>query len=366
MPMDLSAIAGQWFIPNPDKGQPLSGRLARLIIGGQYRIDVDGRVAAQFELRGDAGLVERLALFGEVSAVDRLVVSLILDGEIRETFEFVDHNTLRRRSSNIGTEEKCIDLILQKRFLSLKPSMPSILFNAMPESCANDVGKWLADGLNMEETKVAAGLFPNDIVIRERFDRFARGGRICRQHLPATDLNIRFIANREPRMIVHLREPRQATVSWVFRLDSFHKNQDKFADCRLALEAVSPLLPAGYFEMPFEERLAYQVKTYLPQLVNWTNGWVAAARSRQDGISVLFTTAEDFERQPEQVIKQILAHYEIPETQFDWSRKPRLAMETRFQKGGADHWDTVFKPEQKAFADDLLSPALAEAFAWAA
>ena len=365
---DFEAFMGQWFVPNPDRGQALPERSARLIIGGNYLIHPNRRVEAHLKLRNDAGKVESRTLVGEVGRADEFTIRLELDGGVREVFEVVDPATLRRVSSNIGTVEDELSLVLQKRYetAAAKPVAPSILFNTMPKSGSIFISRWLAMGLNLHETKVAVCLFPDDLIIREKYDRFITGGKICQQHLPARDLNLRFIANRDPRIIVHLRDPRQATVSWTHHLDNFYEKQESVPACKLGLEAVMPPLPSDYFARPFDARLDYQIHTHLPQLIEWTQGWVSAAQSAAYGLKVLFTSFEGFKRDPDNVISSILGHYSISKEAFDWSKRPAATSETHFRKGEVDEWREVFTREQVKYASSLLSDRLVKEFGWSA
>lgn len=366
--IDFEPFLGQWFVPNPDRGQALPAATARLIIGGNYLIHPDRRVEAHLKLRDDAGNVEDRTLVGEVGKTDKFTLRLELDGGVKELFEVVDPATLRRVSSNIGTVEDGLSLVLQKRYDyetgAKKAAAPSILFNTMPKSGSIFISRWLAMGLNLQETKVAVCLFPDDLIIREKYDQFITGGKICQQHLPAKDLNLRFIANRDPRIIVHLRDPRQATVSWTHHLDNFYAHRESVPACKLGLEAVTPPLPADYFARPFDARLDYQIRTHLPQLIEWTQGWVSAARAGTYGLKVRFTTFEGFKRDPEKVVSEILGHYSINSAAFDWSRRPAATSETHFRKGAVDEWREVFTNEQARYARSLLSAQLVKDFGW--
>jgi hypothetical protein len=363
---DFEPFMGQWFVPNPDRGQVLPGGSARLIIGGNYFILPDRRVEVRLKLRDEAGNVQDRILVGEISNADEFTVKLDLDGGVREVFEVVDPATLRRISSNIGTLEDELSLVLQKRYeaAAAKSRVSSILFNTMPKSGSIYISRWLAMGLNLQETKIAVCLFPDDLIIRDKYDRFVTGGKICQQHLPARDLNLRFIANRDPRIVVHLRDPRQATLSWTHHLDNFYEQRDSVPGCKLGLEAVTPPLPSDYFDRPFEQRLDYQIRTHFPQLIEWMQGWASAARTRTYGLRILFTTFEGFKRQPEKVISDILAHYSINSRAFNWSRRPEATSETHFRKGEVDEWREVFTKEQAEYAASLLPAELAKDFGW--
>lgn len=240
--------------------------------------------------------------------------------------------------------------------------MPSILFNTMPKSGSIYLTNWLMAGLGVPQTKIAVCLFPDDLVIREKMDEFVAGNFVCQQHLPAKDINLRFIAARLKRIVVHTRDPRQATLSWVHHLDNFFAHREIVPACRLGLEAVMPALPADYFSRTLSEKIDHQIAVHFPALVEWVRGWANA--QGKHGIEILYTTYEEMITSPQDLVIAILNHYGIPSNDFDWSKSVDRTAATHFRKGEPDEWRGAFTDEQKAKCKTLMPSDLSEQFGW--
>lgn len=240
--------------------------------------------------------------------------------------------------------------------------MPSILFNTMPKSGSIYVTNWLMAGLGVPQTKIAVCLFPDDLVIREKMDEFVAGNFVCQQHLPAKDINLRFIATRLKRMVVHVRDPRQATLSWVHHLDNFYVHREIVPACRLGLEAVTPALPVDYFSRTLTAKIDYQIVVHFPALIDWASGWSEA--QGKYGLEILYTSYEEMVSSPQGMVSAILDHCGIPLSDFDWSATVDRTAATHFRKGEPDEWESVFTDRQKKECGALIPANLSGQFGW--
>ena len=246
-----------------------------------------------------------------------------------------------------------------------KPSVaasPGILFVTLPKSGSIFVSRWLANGLGIREMKIAVCLFPNDLIIREKLDELVAGRAIAQQHVPPLDLNLRFIANRMKRLVVHVRDPRQATLSWVHHLDNFFAHKDIVPACTFGLEAVSPPLPGDYFDRSFEQKVDYQIEVHLPILVRWIQEWLGAQGLY--GLEILYTAYEDFLADEKKFISGILTHFDIPPSCFEWQKVPDRSPENHYRLGKADEWRQTFTAEQILRTTSQIPDDLYESFGW--
>lgn len=368
----ISELTGVWFIPNPDRGEILPDDLARLLIGGQYRFFPDGSVNAETQLRDRDGKVYQTHSKGIAGVSDDGRVHIDFEGGHSEVYLASDQGILQRVTTTGRTLEQECTL---SRIGGPRPTKPApaktthgvttpIFLNTMPKSGSIYISRWLAHSLNLREMKVAVCLFPDDLIIRDQLDEFSHGNTITQQHIPAKDINLRFLASRIDKLVIHVRDPRQATLSWVHHLDNLHAYEDSVPACQLGLEAVSPRLPDDYFSWSFERRLDYQIQNHLPQLLEWTDLWVAAAQNSAYGLDLLFTTYESFLDDSKKTLTQILEHFDIPLDVFDWSQQPQKTIHTHFRKGTPDEWKHIFSPEQSAKATHQIPPHLLERFGW--
>lgn len=364
----LEPVHGAWNVQNADRGEILSGPDECLVTGGTFLIDArSGTVAAALAARTGDARSTRIRLAGLAAPKEDAAFSAHFGDGTEMTFERLADGRLARVAYSGGTREA--EMILAPTDSAIPEKVRDdtlvapILFNTMPKSGSIYILRCLSLGLGIAETKIAVCLFPEDLILRDRLDVLSRGNLIAQQHIPAHDLNLRFLASRLDRMVVHLRDPRQATLSWLHHLDNFHVHRDIVPACKLGLEAVSPALPADYFERGFSDRLDYLLATHYPQLIAWTEGWVSAARNAGD-IDIRITTFEDFVADPDAFIRALLNHYRVPQSAFDFSNLPRKEAATHFRKGRTDEWKDVFSPDQQKLARDLLPDTLAAQFGW--
>jgi hypothetical protein len=239
-----------------------------------------------------------------------------------------------------------------------KPPLPLLVFNTMPKSASVFITTWLARGLSASVRSISYGYFPFDTVDYSKAKQCARGNTISQEHLDASEMNQHILRQFIQKMVVHLRDPRQATLSWLHHLNRLHKigNHDLLA-------FVYPKLPEGYFQFGFDEQSQWQIEQHLPLLIRWCSQWVEAQQSWED-IEILFTRYEDFREDGEAFMARLLEFFEIPADRFDRRVRPERSMAVHFRKGEADEWQTAFSSANVERANRQIPTDLAERFGW--
>jgi hypothetical protein len=365
---NLDILHGVWSVGNADQGQYLATVDDRIVTGGEVLIDSRfPHFFARLEMRtgGNAQTVFRLA--GPIRKVaDERFMVLFTDGTRAELTRLPDGRLLCTSHTGQTVEH---ELVLSPARQSIakddrtRTRLPPILLNTMPKSGSIFILRCLSQGLGIGETKIATNLFPDDLIIREKLDDLALGNLIAQQHLPARDINLSFLGRRLDRMIVHVRNPRQAMLSWLHHLDNFHAHRHIEPACELGLEAVTPALPPDYFERTISEKIDHLLDAHLPQLINWTEDWVDAADSRS-GLEIRITTFENFVADPAAFLESLLDYFGIAQADFDATKLPRREARTHFRKGLTDEWRTVFSAAQQDKAAAMIPETLARRFAW--
>ena len=365
----MDDYSGTWLIGNPDRGEIIPDSASRLVIGGAYHISSpDKSVLAEIRMRDREGIQTRIRRTGTIFDYGSGALGMRFTDGVQEVMVFRDDGQLDRLFTTSSTIEDGLTLAPVEDFdEASQPNLstiPPMLLNTMPKSGSIYISRALAQGLGISEMKIGVCLFPNDLVIREKLDAFAIGHTVAQQHLPASDINVRFIAARLERMVVHVRDPRQATLSWLHHIDNFHAQRLTEPDCQLGLEALYPQLPDGYFDLQETEKLDHLIDTHYRQLIDWSEGWLAAAQSDNIGLDIKFTRYEDFLADEKAFLTDLLKFYKIPPAEFDWSKLPDKTEQTHFRKGLTDEWKTVFSASQKERCAEMISSSLAEAFDW--
>lgn len=364
------ALLGTWSVLNPDRGEDLGDDHSWLLTGGTYRLWPAGTAAVEQSYRNRAGLRRDEAWVGTFAADGSGGVRLDLNGGGVEAFAADGPGRLRRVERSRPSRESACLLQLVETFPppgGTRPGLlPSVFINTLPKSGSRYIAAWLCRSLGLSETKVAVSLFPDDLIVREKFDAFARGGQVCQQHVPAKDINLRFIAARMKRVVIHLRDPRQAMLSWTHHLDNFHAHRDLVPACRIGLEAVTPALPQDYFTRSFEAKLDHQIEYHLPALVAWAERWAEAAGSNPYGLDILFTTHRQLVEQPDELMRAVMGHFGIERCWADLGGPPEKAPDTHFRRGEQEEWRGVMSAPQRERMWACMRGSLAGQFGWQA
>lgn len=268
----INILHGVWSAGNADTGQHLETTGDSVITGGQMLIDsVSHLVFARFETRNGGDTESAIRLAGRIEKLGEESFRVGFTNGSTAEFNRLPDGRLLRTSHTGHTLEHELMLVPVRATINdedqKQTRLPPILVNTMPKSGSIFIVRCLSQGLGIAETKIAVSLFPDDLVIRDKLDDLALGNQVAQQHLPARDLNLRFLRNRLNRMIVHVRDPRQATLSWLHHLDNFHAHRYLEPACERGLEAVSPGLPEGYFERSLPEKIGHLLATHFPQLI---------------------------------------------------------------------------------------------------
>ena len=102
----------------------------------------------------------------------------------------------------------------RRRRIGQERGLPAMLINTVPKSASESIWNKLAQGLGLAQCHFSLGLFPDCTLMPSRVRATAAGGVIVKEHLPATPFNLQVLAEHGlDRVLVHLRDPRQATLS---------------------------------------------------------------------------------------------------------------------------------------------------------
>lgn len=248
------------------------------------------------------------------------------------------------------------DAFAATRTRARQAGRPPILINTIPKSASESLWRRVAGGLDMARAHVSIGLFPDCCLVPSRLAAFAEGGLVAKEHLPATPHNLDQLARHGiDRMIVHLRDPRQATLSWAH-----------FVRADVAHRLLAPIWrkvvpPAEVLEESLEATLDWAIEEYLPYLITFLRTWRDVAERGGPAPRIAFLDFESFQRDDSDYLAKLLDHVAIAREDFDVLARPG---DGHYRKGEAEEWRGVFTPEQARAAWSRIPDDLAEAFGW--
>lgn len=234
----------------------------------------------------------------------------------------------------------------------------SILFNTLPKSGSVSIVESLSEALRKDLLQISPGYFPVVLIDFRAFLIFKNAKGIAQSHLNPSEFNLRYIS-RIDKIILHLRDPRQSTLSWTHHLDRLKvAGQDEF------LKIVEPALPADYFTLEFDKKLSYQITTYLPQSVRWIQDWMGVLSKMSNEQKYLITTHEDFVTSTTSFYAELFDFLAPGLSSLIPTPVPVRENEKNFRSGLTNEWKAIFSPEQIKLSCRSIPHELMERFQW--
>lgn len=341
----------------------------RLLASLGYRIGADPmKLVSPFRLRRNFHRLreERDALAGECARLNSESDALVQECEKTTEMLQRERDIHSQRLDTALMQKREVELRLEARGGAAggagraragDDELPSLLITTMPKSGTYYLSSLLAKGLDLTQMIISNQYFPYDVIYQPKLRQFVEGGCVSQDHFDAREINVELIARHADRIVVHLRDPRQALLSYVHYLctDWFRGNEKE------ALLLIYPKLPDGFFEMPLERRIDWGIAQWLPLLIEWVEGWLRVAE--KDVLAVKFTRFEDLVANERGFVEELTDFFEIPRQRFNLTEIP-LTEELHFRMGKTDEWVSVFSAAQKQRAAAAIPPALAERFDW--
>ncbi len=280
-------------------------------------------------------------------------------------------NLLLARDRVADAEQLIVDLDLQinpiratpeefmdRRRASLDRGLPSIVINTVPKSASESIWNKVAEGLGLAQCHLSLGLFPNCCVVPRRVQAVAQGGIIAKEHLPATHFNVKTLADHGlDRIVFHVRDPRQATLSWAH-----------FVRDDVSMRLMGPLWrkivpPATVLRQDLDAAIDWSIDNYLPLLIEFIRGWQRVAADPGSSVQVKFMNFEQFLAKPKGYFEQLVGFAGVDPSAFAAEAEAEVV---HMRKGLTDEWREAFSKRQQARAWALMSPDPAAEFGWAA
>lgn len=233
----------------------------------------------------------------------------------------------------------------------------SVLITTMPKAGTYYLSRLFSEGLGLRPLIVSNQYFPEDTIYQPRLREFSRGGYVSQDHFPASPINMAHLGHVTEKIVVHVRDPRQATLSYIHFLndDMFQSNLSE------TNKLIYPTLPQDFFDRDFSGRLDWGIDYWMPELIAWVEQWVAV--DQQSTVKVRFTRYEDLVEDRESFTSGILDFLGIPQSRFS-APDLKLDADVHFRKGETDEWRGVFTEQQAARANGFIPSTLSERFSW--
>lgn len=236
--------------------------------------------------------------------------------------------------------------------------LPPILINTMPKSGSIYLARMVATSLDVHFSlkTLTSGLFPTYVLLPDPLKDFVRGHIVRQEHFDATPENLATCRSYVDRIVLHVRDPRQATLSW-----AHHVNRLR------ALDQPGPKYsihepPSDFDRWTFGQQLGWHVEFHLASLVAWLRQWMALGAT-PSAPTILWTTYDDLIRDERALFDRIMDFYGIRAGSVDL-RPPPKTIAYNFRSGQPDEWQTVMTAGQKARCTALIGRDVLDRFGW--
>lgn len=239
--------------------------------------------------------------------------------------------------------------------------LPSILSVTLPKSGTVFLTALFHAGLGHQVAPVSLTYFPKDLLDWTKLEDMRRGGIAVPSHIDASPANLQYLTAYAQPVHLHLRDPRQATLSMTHHMARYQK---KFGPTHGAPLQLCPTTPPTFHEWPLAEQIGWMIANYLPSCVTWVRDWLAVYDAPGGPpFPILLTTFEEMIRDEAAVIRRILDFFGIPAERFT---RPPVAktMDSHFRQGTPDEWRSVYTPAQQDEATRQLPAEWVARFGW--
>jgi hypothetical protein len=238
-----------------------------------------------------------------------------------------------------------------------RKTTPGILLCTLPKSGSTYIHHALTVGLGKEILRCGGGgFFPCQAIPNESLNELNRSRSVYLVHCEASRYNKIELSNRLERMIVHVRDPRQAILSWTHFIAHVVRSVDP-------VQGLHYGLPWNFLTWNFHSQLDWQIDNFLPKFVDWVRQWHETSRNPTFKTRILFTTNELLAQDPKEFFTKILDFYGIDRDLFD-EPQPPVSGALHVRSAKPDEWRSVFTQEQLLRATSMLPNELCAFFGW--
>lgn len=197
-------------------------------------------------------------------------------------------------------------------------------------------------------------LWPDREIDPHRMTTLVSEHGVGKQHMFPSDHNLRMIEAHLDSMILHVRDPRQALLSWVHQVEE-PSLVERYIE--------SNLTSREYYDLDLRDKINWQLTHQFPSVVRWLGEWIDVIEKKKIKTRILVTTFEQMKSDEQRFFENILEFYDIPRERFI-ERPLELTRAFGYRKGTVDEWRQVFSSDQKEKINTMLPEDVMRYFGW--
>ena len=265
--------------------------------------------------------------------------------------------TMKNEVARKGDFNQEDEFILANQHENINRRLGYAFLNTMPKSGSMYLSHHLALIYKARFFRIASSGFPESHLIEEKVRILSEGGLWDQENLDASEENLDILAaNGVTKILVHVRDPRQAMLSWVHHVERGMSGPDAHLRLRSRIR-----VPRDYDDRTMDDKLQWHAKNWLPVLVDWTKRWVDV-QSSDPRFTIELSEFRNLKEKPLETINKMLEFFEILVSFSEATQAvPGLG---HFRKGSLNEWRDIFSARQKEVMSRLIPKELKTMFDW--
>jgi hypothetical protein len=239
-------------------------------------------------------------------------------------------------------------------------SGPAVPIVALPKSGGTWLTATLAKALGTSVAHSSWNTFPSRTIEAIALEHAVRAGHILHEHADASPLNVQALQAFAPKVVLHLRDPRGALLSLGHYLRHQLENGTRTPTGLLHLYPATPLAVA---RGPIDGFIDWALAETLSVWVTWISNWLAVADSAGP-LQIVTTDHAELAHQPDTLLGRVLDFHGIARARLRKVDVPKTMHESNFRSGNPHEWQSVFTPNQRSRAAQLVPAELKRRFGW--
>lgn len=258
-------------------------------------------------------------------------------------------------ADQITTAGQILTDIRRSSTAAMGHSLPAILVNTMPKSGSIYIGNTIASSLGIEFslTSLAHGVFPTYTMSLDALHRFKWGNIVRQEHIDASPINLETLNRYVDRIVLHIRDPRQAMISWAHHLN---RTLEHFPD--VGSQTIHPL-PADFARWNSDKQIDWHIENHMESLVAWLRQWLECTPP----FKILWTNYEDLVHDERALFERICAFFEVPPDRFQL-RTPSKTITYHYRSADPNEWKSVLTDAQKKRCAEIVGRDILDRFKW--
>jgi Sulfotransferase domain len=241
----------------------------------------------------------------------------------------------------------------RERVRSPQPKEPRpVVLITLPKSGSMYLYHTLQLSYDLKTFPHFGGEFPNVELNRNLVHELLVARGISQTHIAPSRHNLIVMNHFFDRAVVHVRDPRQALLSWVHSAELLMR--DSVLDHQLFG------FDASFFNAPLSERIDREVDRFYPHLIEWLHSWMTELRDRSRSCLYLLTSHEQMVGNPPAMAMKLAYFFNLPPRDLIFPDNKT----SHFRVGKTDEWREAFTLSQQERVNALLTDELRKFYGW--